>query len=188
MSGILEYLSRVLRGIAFWFVVLPWQQALRVRAGRYVRLLGGGIYLKIPVLDVVQIESVRRRSSMVPTQTLSTADGATVVVSAVIGYAIGDLEKLFRSLHHAEDTIAQSAQGIIAEEVLALARAEIEPAKLAGLVNRRMVDAFAPYGLVDVTLHITDFSFMRAIRLIQDRRWFHGRPLDTQGATGGRDG
>jgi hypothetical protein len=188
VSGIFDYLARLFRSVAFWVVVLPWQQALRVRAGRHVRLLSGGIYLKLPVLDVVQIESVRRRTSMVPVQTLSTADGMTVVVSAVIGYAIGDLEKLYRSLHHAEDTITQTAQGIIAEEVFGLRREEIDPAKLARLVNCRLVEAFTPYGLCQVTLYVTDFSFMRAIRLIQDQRWFHGRALDTQGATGGGDG
>lgn len=188
MIGVLDYLARLFRGIAFWVVVLPWQQALRVRAGRYVRLLSGGIFLKLPVLDVIQIESVRRRTSLVPTQTLSTSDGATVVVSAVVGYAIGDLEKLYRSLHHAEDTIAQSAQGVIAEEVFRLRRSEIDPAKLADLVNRRLEQMFSPYGLDQVGLRITDFSFLRAIRLIQDGRWSHGRALDTQGPTGGSDG
>lgn len=180
MSGVLDYLARILGSVAFWIVVLPWQQALRVRAGRHVRLLEQGLYLKIPILDVVKIESVRRRTSMVPVQTLSTADGVTVIVSAVVGYAIGDLQRLFRSLHHAEDTIIQAAQGVIAEEVFQLKRQEIEPARLCELVNARLAEAFAPYGLSDVTLHITDFAFLRAFRLIQDQRWFHGRALDTQ--------
>ena len=180
MSGILDYLARLFRGMAFWIVVLPWQQALRVRAGRFVRLFGPGVYLKLPILDVVQIESVRRRTSMVPTQTLSTADGHTVVVGAVIGYAIEDVERLYQSLHHAEDTIAQTAQGAIAEEMFRLRRSEVDPAKLARLINGRLVGAFARFGLGDVTLHITDFAFLRAIRLIQDQRWSHGRALDTQ--------
>lgn len=181
MSGVLDYLSRLLGGIAFWVVVLPWQQALRVRAGRHVRLLGPGVYLKLPVLDAVKIESVRRRTSTAPIQTLSTADGATVVVAAVIGYAIGDLEKLYRSLHHAEDTIIQTAQGAIAAEVFSLQRSEAEPARLCELVKARLGVAFAPYGLVDVTLQITDFAFVRTFRLIQDQRWGgHGIGLDTQ--------
>lgn len=184
MSGVMEYLARLFRGFAFWVVVLPWQQALRVRAGRHVRLLKQGIYLKIPVLDVVKVESVRRRTSMVPVQTLSTSDGTTVTVSAVLGYAIGDLERLFRSLHHAEDTIVQSAQGVIADEVFRQKRHELDPARLCAAASERLAEAFAPYGLSDVELHITDFAFLRAIRLIQDQRWFHGRALDTQGPTG----
>lgn len=181
MSGVLDYISRLLGGLAFWVVVLPWQQALRVRAGRHVSLLKQGIYLKLPVLDVIQVESVRRRSSMVPTQTLSTANGVTVTVSAVVQYSIRDLELLYRGLHHAEDTIAQMAQGVIAEEVFRQQRQDIDPGHLRELLTGKIAEALAPYGLGDVELHITDFAFVRAIRLVQDQRWFHGQALDTSG-------
>jgi hypothetical protein len=180
MTGVLDYLSRLLGGMAFWIVVLPWQQALRVRAGRHVRLLKQGIYLKLPILDVVNVESVRRRTSLAPVQTLSTACGATVTVGAVISYAVADVEQLYRRLHHAEDTIIQTAQGVIAAAVFRLKRSEISPSELCSRVNQQLVEEFEPYGLCDVTLHITDFAFVRAIRLIQDQRWSHGRALDTQ--------
>jgi regulator of protease activity HflC (stomatin/prohibitin superfamily) len=185
MTGVLDYIARLLGGVAFWVVVLPWQQALRVRAGAHVRVLTGGIYFKIPIFDVIQVESVRRRTSMVPTQTLSTADGHTVTVAAVIGYAIGDVERLYRSLHHAEDTIVQTAQGEIASDVAGRARSDVEPEQLGRAISRRMADVFADYGLVDVEVRITDFAYVRAIRLIQDTRWFHGRVLDTQGGSRG---
>ncbi len=180
MSGILDYLTRLLRGVAFWVLVLPWQQGLRVRAGRHVRLLSPGMYFKIPLLDVVRVESIRRRTSMVPVQTLSTSDGATVTVSAVVGYVIGDLELLFRSLHHAEDTIVQTVQGVVADQVFKHRREEIDPAQLGQIVSEQLAEAFAPYGLADVSMHVTDFAFVRAFRLIQDQRWFHGRALNTQ--------
>jgi hypothetical protein len=186
MTGVLDYLARLLGSIAFWVVILPWQQGLRVRAGRHVRLLQPGIYLKVPALDVVKVESIRRRTSMVPVQTLSTADGATVVVAAAISYAIGDLARLYGSLHHAEDTIVQAAQGCIAVEVLRQNRAELVPAGLCRQVNGVLAETFAFYGLTDVTLHIVDFAFVRAVRLIQEQRWIHGRALDTQDAPQGR--
>lgn len=180
MSGVFDYIARLLGAAAFWVVVMPWQQALRVRCGRHVRLLGPGIYLKLPVLDAVKVESVRRRTSMVPVQTLSTADGATVTVAAVVGYAIGDLGKLYGGLHHAEDTIVQMTQGAIAAEVFRQQRTEIAPGRLAEILDCHLVEAFAAYGLKDVTVRITDFAFVRAIRLISDQRWFHGSALDTQ--------
>lgn len=182
MSGVLDYLARLLGGVAFWIVVMPWQQALRVRAGRHVRLLKGGLYFKIPVLDVVHVESVRHRTSLVPTQTLSSADGQTVVIAAVVGYAISDVERLYRGLHHAEDTIIQTVQGAIAAEVFGLRRTEIEPGLLGKSVSDQLAAAFDVYGLGDVTVRVTDFAFMRTIRLIQDQRWSHGRALDTDGS------
>jgi regulator of protease activity HflC (stomatin/prohibitin superfamily) len=186
VTGVLDYLARLLGGFAFWVVVLPWQQGLRVRAGRYVRLLEGGLYLKLPVLDVVKVESVRRRNSMLPVQTLTTADGATVTVAGIVAYAIGDLELLFRTLHHAEDTIIQSAGGAIADQVLRQKRCDLDPAVLGAIVSRQLADAFAPYGLIDVSMQVTDFAVVRALRLISDQRWSHGGVLDTQDSSGAR--
>lgn len=182
MTGVIDYLSRLLGGMAFWVVVLPWQQGLRVRAGRYLQRLGPGLYLKIPVLDDVQVESVRRRTSTLPVQTLSTADGATITVAAAVGYAIGDLERLYRGLHHAEDTIIQAAQGLIAAEVFRRRKSEMDPADICERLNGQLVQALEPFGLTEVTLQITDFAFVRAFRLIQDQRWSHGRALDTSGS------
>lgn len=180
MSGFLDYLARLIGGAAFWVVVLPWQQALRVRAGRFSRLLGPGIYLKLPILDAVKVESIRRRTAMAPTQSLSTADGATVVVGAVVAYAIRDLQTLFLSLNNAEDVTVQTAQGEIAATVFKLRRDEIAPDRLREIVKARLADAFDAYGLCEVELNITDFCFVKTFRLIQDTRWSHGRALDTQ--------
>jgi regulator of protease activity HflC (stomatin/prohibitin superfamily) len=185
MIGFFDYVSRLLGSVAFWVVVMPWQQALRVRCGSNVRVLRAGIYLRIPILDAVHVESVRRRSSMLPTQTLSTADCHTLTLSAVVGYTIADIELLYRGLHHAEDTIVQTAQGILAREVCRRHRAAIDPEVLAEAVNVALAAAFAPYGLHEVTFQLTDIAFVRAFRLIQDQRWYHGNVLDTQGASRG---
>ncbi len=148
MSGVLDYLARLLGAAAFWFVVLPWQQALRVRCGRWVRLVGPGIYLRLPVLDVVKVESVRVRNSISPVQTLSTSDGALLTLSASVGYAIADLAKIYGSLEHAEDTIVQVTQGVIAAAPLGhidRTSGEVDRA-LWALVGRTPEQALAALG------------------------------------------
>lgn len=180
MTGFLEYLARLLGAAAFWVIVQPWQQGLRTRAGRHARLLGPGLYLKLPVLDQVRVESVRRRSAMLPTQTLSTADGHSLTVGAVIFYRIENLERLFCGLHHAEDTISQTGQGLVAQEVFSAARDDLKPDGLAARLSVKLQGALTRYGLAEVEFQVTDFAYVRAIRLMQDSRWSHGAALNTE--------
>lgn len=170
MNEIIATLGRLFSQVAFWATVAPWELALRVRAGRHVRCLPPGLHLRIPIIDQIFKQSVRLRSSTIPTQTLSTTDGATVIVGAMLSYAIGDIKSLYDRLHHAEDTVTQLASGTIASIVSGADRA-IRPDALSARATLILAEHFAEFGLVDVTVRVTDFAFMRAFRLVQDGRW-----------------
>ena len=181
MSGILDTLARLFSSVAFWVMVQPWEQAIRVRAGRHVRRLAPGFHLRIPILDEVHKQTARLRNAIIPTQTLSTTCGATLVVGATIGYAIGDVEKLYRSLHHAEDTITQLAASAIAGVVFSMQRSEARPEIVGERVTASLRTAFEPFGLGEVHVRLTDFAFVRAFRLVNDYRFQIGKPLEVSG-------
>lgn len=87
----------------WWFTVMPWEQAIRIRRGKTVRLLGAGLYLKIPFIDAVYIQTTRMRMVDMPIQTVSTQDGTTLTIKAVIGYSIKDVQLLYNTLYHPDD-------------------------------------------------------------------------------------
>lgn len=102
-----------------WAIVAPWELALRVRLGRHVRQLQPGVHLRIPFVDTVHKQSVRLRVTNLRTQTVVTKDGRPLTLAGTLGYAVADIERLYQTLHHAEDTIeniAQQALAGIAEE------------------------------------------------------------------------
>lgn len=180
MNWFFDSIARLVGQVVFWATVQPWEQAIRVRLGKHVRRLVPGIHLRIPIIDVVHTQTSAWRATHIPTQTLSTRDGATVVTGGNVGYVIADIEALYRTLHHAEDTISQVSSAAIAEQVQAIDKAELTPelvAKRAGDVVREKLAAF---GLADVDLRITDFAFVRVHRLVMDQRWMVGAPLQTQ--------
>lgn len=178
MNAILDTLSRLFGHIVFWVVVAPWEQAIRIRAGKHVRRLGPGLHLRIPILDDVFKQSVRLRSAMMMTQTLQTARG-TLVISGALGYAIADIEKLFRTLHHADDTLTQIAATRLAAYVL---KAEqCTPDEISESVSRDLATEFALYGVADVSVRVSDFAYVRTYRLMNEGRWTHTHsPLTTE--------
>lgn len=177
MNGLIETLGRLFGHVAFWAIVMPWEQALRVRAGRHVRRLAPGVHWRIPILDEVYKQSVRMRSAMINTQTLQTGKG-NLVVSATIGYSIADVERLYNTLHHAEDTIVQLAATAIARFVIA-APASLSADDISEAVSQTLALEFERFGLAEVTVRITDFAFVRTYRLLNDGRWSHQSPLVT---------
>lgn len=169
MSAMRE-LFNGLRGLLVWWVVVaPWEQALRVRWGKRVDLLLAGVHLRVPGVDRIYRQSVRERTADLRTQTLTTQDGATVTLAGNVRYSIGDIRKLYDTLHHAEATILDLAAGEIARFVTGSTRDTCTPDAIAESVNGRL--ALERYGLCKTRMYVTDFAFVRTYRLIQDQRW-----------------
>lgn len=179
MQSLVDLIRGFFRGVRPWIVVAPWEQALRVRFGKHVRVLRAGFHLRIPVIDVVFLQSVRRRVSSTGKQTLTTRDNHTVTIGTALGYEIADIEAVYRGLHHAEDSLQQLARQVIAKHVTAHVLTDCTPARLEGLA--RELDTLKDYGLENPELAITDFAVVKTYRLIGDQQYgAYGDHLSTQ--------
>jgi hypothetical protein len=177
MTTILEVLQKTLGEVLTWWVIVaPWEQALRVRGGRHVRTLGPGIYLRIPFIDMVYRQTVRRRVCTLPTQTMTTRDRKTITLGATVGYVIADIRLLYNTLHDAEATLINIAAQTIAEAVSTRDLLELTPATVAQLASDRL--SFDRFGLSECSVQITDWAVIRAYRLISDARWCQSSALD----------
>lgn len=163
INSITAFLSKMFQ---WWFTVMPWEQALRIRKGSNVRLLNAGIYIKIPFVDSVYIQTTRMRMIDSPMQTMSTKDGHTVTIKSAIGYIIGDIQILYNTLYHPEMTLSSMIMGYIGEFVRGNNTEEITPNQIEQFVNSKII-AF-DYGLKDLTVKITTFAIVKTFRLIQD--------------------
>src|SRR5688572_2913843 len=148
MTGTLRELLAALRNIfTWWIVVAPWEQVIRVRLGKRVELLGAGVHLRIPFVDRAFRQSTRRRSTVLPVQTLRTLDGKQLTISGVLSYRIADLLLLYQTVHHAEGTIAADTTGAIGEFVAATTAEDCTPPALRARVGAAV--GLERYGLAD---------------------------------------
>jgi len=164
-----------------WFaIVSPWEQGIRVRLGKTIKRLDPGTHFRVPIIDEVFIQSVRLRVTNCPTQTVQTADKKLLSVGATIAYAIADIEKLYQTLHHAEDTIINMVMVAIASEATAHHSDELTPELLALGASKAI--QFGRYGLKSsAEIRITDYAMAKTYRLIMDQRDLgYGAALDTE--------
>ena len=75
-------------------VVRQWEKAIKLRFGRYVGLLGPGIFLIVPVIETLsQIVDQRVRVANVSAETTLTRDTVPVNVDAIVFWMVWNAEK-----------------------------------------------------------------------------------------------
>lgn len=114
LSIIIQYLAKCLVWLT---VVAPWEQAMRVRLGKKVKLLNAGWHVCVPFVDVVHKQSIRRRINIIQAQTLTTKDRKVVTCAGAVGYAIADLQKLYDTLESPNGTIEKEVAGLISQYI-----------------------------------------------------------------------
>ena len=165
-SGILGAIKQFLQAFQVWLIVAPWEQGLRVRFGKHVKLWGPGLHWRLPFADAVYLQSVRMRIAMLERQTVSTRDGRTITLSGSIGYCITDVARLYQTLHHADSTIRSMAMVAIAEYVSTHDSAACTPVRIVEHLDT--TTDYAKFGLGDIRINLTDFVVVKTYRLVGD--------------------
>lgn len=171
MNEFIATLGRWISQFSLLAIIMPWEQGIRVRRGKDVRILPPGIHARVPVLDSVYRQSIRQRSSLVATQTLTTKDGVTLTVCVTLGYRIVDIFKAYNSLQHAEDTLCNMTAVALARYIYGKNKLDLNPNTLAADLTEELTQTFIQYGLAGVDVRVTDFAYIRAIRIMQDYRY-----------------
>lgn len=184
MNAIKQLLDALRELVIWWVMIAPWEQGLRVRMGKNVTLLASGVHLKIPIIDRIYRQSVRLRSSTLPAQTLTTADGKPLTVAVTVLYRVANLRLLYDSCHHAEGTICGVVLGAVGEFVASKRSTDCSPRAIVEEMGR--LAKLERFGLTDVTVAVNTFAFVRTLRLItgEGTSWTIGDRLDTARAVG----
>lgn len=153
----------------FWFVIMPWEQAVFVRAGSRVRILNNGFYFKLPFLDKVFIQSKRMRMIDVPIQTISTKDNKTVTIRSCISYSIDDIYKLYNTIAQPEMTLSGIVMSNIAQYMRSVDSTTASALAAEKYVNQKLNNE--SFGLKDVSIKVTSWCEVKTFRLIQDASW-----------------
>ena len=169
MNQIQQFFDYILNAIKIWIIVQPWQTGIRVRAGKRIKKLNGGIYFRIPYFDSVYIQENRLRVASMPVQTLTSSDFKTITINGALGYIINDIEKLYEKLYHPDTTIVNITMSVVADFIFKNKVEDIDSKKIEKEVLLKLNDA--DYGLTFEYYKVTNFAVVKTFRLIQDQSW-----------------
>jgi regulator of protease activity HflC (stomatin/prohibitin superfamily) len=149
------------------FRVVPVAQHAGVlRFGRYHRTCPPGFHWKIPFVEEFLLEHTSITTLRLQPQTLTTADGVSVVVQATVKYQITDVEKYLTQVWDQVDVLADVSMGAIRRVVCGAAydpaTAEAQEKEIIALVRKQVNE----FGFKIYTVTFTDIGRIRSIRLI----------------------
>ncbi len=148
-------------------VVRQWEKAIKLRFGRYIGLLGPGVFLIVPVIETLsQIVDQRVRVANVSAETTLTRDTVPVNVDAIVFWMVWNAEKAILEVENYNDAITMSAQTALRESIgrhdLHQALAERE---MLGLELQKILDEkTTPWGITVQSVEIRDVQIPLALQ------------------------
>lgn len=106
-------------------IVLPFQQGLHYRNGKFIRVLGPGKYHINKSASKITLVDVRRNSLVLPAQEILTKDKINIKVSAYVIYHVVDAEKYIHGSANATGELYGTVQIALREVVSSLALDEL---------------------------------------------------------------
>lgn len=169
MNIINEIFNHISRLFQWWVIILPWEQGLRARFGKHIKMLGAGTHFKIPFFDAVYVQTTRLRVMSTAMQTLSTLDKQTITVTGAVGYTIESIQKIYATLHHPESTLCNIVQGEIASFVSTRKFSECSPIEIEIYIFEKLKSM--DYGIRSEYFKVIGYMNVRTYRLISDPFW-----------------
>ena len=139
----------------------PWEKAVVLRAGKFQRLAGPGLFAIVPIVDTVAVWIDQRvQTSTFNAEESLTKDTVPVDVDAVLFWVAWDAQKAALEVASYQDAIAWAAQTALRDIIGTTTLADL-------LSNRQMVDEFlqktidartTPWGITVNSVEIRDIK------------------------------
>ena len=179
MNQVQQFLEYIFNSFKIWIIIQPWEAGLRVRMGKHIKKLKGGMYFKIPYLDSVYVQEIRLRVLSMPIQTLTSKDGKSITMAASMGYIINNIEKVYQTLYHPELTLVNMAMAEITEYIANTDASLISFVDIQDRIKSKINEQ--DYGIDIQYYKMNNFAIVRTYRLIQDQSWVHeGLSMDNK--------
>jgi regulator of protease activity HflC (stomatin/prohibitin superfamily) len=164
-----ELLAQFLDAFAFMVIIAEYEEAVVLRFGKYNRTLGPGLHVIWPLfVEAVLHDRISPRTYNLDAQSLLTADGKPVVVSAIVTARIQNIRRALLDVESVDDALRDAA---VAEIATAVTRSElrqlVEPAfceRLTDAVHKRAVK----WGIEVMRCQLSDVAPVRSVRLFHD--------------------
>jgi regulator of protease activity HflC (stomatin/prohibitin superfamily) len=140
-------------------VVTQWERAVVLRFGRFRALKGPGLFVVIPVVDVVsQIVDQRLRVTDVTAESALTKDTVPVNVDAIVFWTVWDAKKSVLEVADYFDAVWFSAQTALREAIGRHMLAEMitEREKLGKQLQAILDEKTNPWGITVQSVEIRD--------------------------------
>jgi len=115
---IFDFIASVWEWLIPWVVIDAYEQGVVLRLGKFNRIVNPGFNLIWPLgFEAVKYETVVRQTVYLDPQSLTTSDGKSITVAAIVIFKIADIRKFLLDIDDGEDDMSNMIYGIISDWV-----------------------------------------------------------------------
>lgn len=148
------------------YVIDMWERGIVLRAGRLKKVVGPGIYFKMPFLDAVWRHTVITQSIDMPPQSITTADGKNVVVKGIIRFSISDILLFLTTITEPKDVLTDTTGGMIREIIESTDWMDL--IEVDDVLTEEVGKFVEKWGIKVEKVTLTDLQIANTFRVIQD--------------------
>jgi len=158
----------------WWAYIMPaiiipnYEQAVLLRNGKFIKVLGPGFHVKLPIFDEVISHHVVVTTLSLSAQSLYTKDKQNIVVKGVIKYKIFDVKIFLLEVFDAQDALADMAQSIIKNIIITTPLEACLDLELDNLLTKKVRVEARKWGVDVQQVTLTDIAPIRSYRIIND--------------------
>lgn len=150
-----------------WTVVDDYEEGVILRFGRYHRTVKPGWAIHYPLIERCITENVVPRTLNLGVQGLTTIDGLSITVAAVVTAQVQDVRKSLLEVESVGQAVMDSCYGVIGDFVCASTWEQmLNPEHLLQLPKLCQKIA-RKYGIEILRVQLSDKSRSRSLRLFQ---------------------
>jgi len=167
-DGIFSFISIFWDYFRFWWVIEQYNKGVKLRWGKFNKVLEPGLHWKRPFADFVVETTVVPTTMRLPSQSLTTLDGKSIVLQAVIKYEISDVRVFLMEVNDAVDAIGDMTQAIIKTILTERTWEQCRSTEIDTMITKKARVEAKKWGIDIIQVTISDLGIIRSIRLIGD--------------------
>ena len=166
LDRLFDFLLLVYKKLIPWVILDEYERGVILRWGRKHRALGPGWHWRWPLgIENYLSASVVTDTCRMPPQSLTTADGVSIVVSAVITSHVVDVEKLLLECEDKDQAMLDSAFAVIARLVTTNKWEDIHTERFANRMTLHVKRKAERFGIAVESVAFADVARCRSVRL-----------------------
>jgi regulator of protease activity HflC (stomatin/prohibitin superfamily) len=164
---LIEIVQSVWSELKPYYIVTEMETACILRFGKYHHTSEAGIHWKIPFADYIYSYHTRTQTTHLAAQTLTSFDGKSIVVKAIVRFNIFDVEAYTLRVWDAHDAINDTVQGIIGN-IVKTHNWETIIEGIEEEITEKSAAQLAEWGIEVEKVTLSDLGIIRTVRLIND--------------------
>ncbi len=166
MDVLWQYLGQLIGLLKCATVVDQYEGGVLLRLGKYKRTVYPGIVWHLPLyIDEVLTDNIVPTTTNLDTQILTSEDGITVLIGAVLRWRIVDVKKVLLELEDPDDVLFDTAYGMIAQEAQTTDYIGLESDEFRTRVREGIRRRMGKYGIHVEEVFLTDIAITRSFHL-----------------------